>query len=64
MLAYLFLSKVATLTQSNSFPAIFPYVQYHLTAGIAAFAGISVFASIAVIARLRRLDVMTIWQAK
>ena len=33
MLAYLFLSKVATLTQSNSLSAIFPYVHFCLTTG-------------------------------
>ena len=33
MLAFLFLSKVATLTQSNSLSAIFPYVHFCPTAG-------------------------------
>ena len=34
MLEYLFLSKVATLTQSNSLSAIFPHVHFCLTTGI------------------------------
>ena len=52
MLAYLFLSEVATLTQSNSLSAKFPYVHFCLqlvrNVGIAIFAGIIVFAGIAV----------------
>ena len=56
MLAYLFLSEVATQTQSNSLSAIFPCVHVCLTtgqehwhrifSGKAAFAGISVFTGI------------------
>ena len=33
MLASLFLSKVATLTQSNILSAIFPYVHFYLATG-------------------------------
>ena len=34
MLAYLFLIKVAALTQSNSLSALFPYVNFSLTTGM------------------------------
>ena len=54
MLAYLFLSKVATLTQSNSLSTIFPYIlsvslqvwtiSTAIFAGIEAFAGNKIFA--------------------
>ena len=48
MLAYLFLSNVATLTQSNSLSAIFPYVHFCLTTGQehwhSSIAAVAVFA--------------------
>ena len=53
MLAYLFLSKVGTLTPSNLLSAILPSVHFFLTTGIAVFAGI------AVLTRLRHLNVIT-----
>ena len=53
MLAYLFLSKVASPTQSNSLSAIFfPYVHLCLTTG-QEHCGIAVFAC------LRRLNIIT-----
>ena len=45
MIAHLFLSKVATLTQAIN---LLPYMNFCLTAIEAAFAGISVFAGIVV----------------
>ena len=60
MLAYLFLSKVATLTQSNLLSAIFPYVHFGLTTGQEH--GIAVIAGIAIFARLWRLNVITSWR--
>ena len=74
MCAYLFLSKVAILTQSYSLSAIFSYVDFCLklvkifgiavSAGIAdsltiaVIAGVAVIAGIAVFARLQRLNVI------
>ena len=69
MLAYLFLSKVATLTQSNSLSTIFPYihsvslqvwtVSTAIFAGIEAFAGNRIFADLVLFARQRRLNAIT-----
>ena len=64
MLAYLLLSKVATLTQSNLVSVIFPCENFYLTTGREILAGIAVFASIAIFARLRHLDVFTSWRMK
>ena len=63
MLVYLFLSKVATFTQSNSLPLYFHMCvsvsQPVKNIDIAVFTSISVFAGIAVFARLRHLNVIT-----
>ena len=75
MIAYLFLCKLATLTQNNS---LSPYFHMWISvsqlasntgiavstgiaafAGIAAFVGLAVFTGIAVFARLRCLKVIT-----
>ena len=71
MLAYLFLSKVATLTQSNLLSAIYRYVhlclitdQEHWHGSICWHSSIrgnsSIRAGIAIFARLQRLNVITI----
>ena len=69
MLAYLFLSKVATLTQSNSLSTIFPYihsvslqvstVSTAIFAGIEAFAGNRIFADLVLFAHHQRLNAIT-----
>ena len=65
MLAYLFLSKIATLIQSNSLSAIFPYVHFCFTTGQEYWHNsilwqcIAIFAGIAVFVRLRHLNIIT-----
>ena len=62
MLAYLFLSKVTTITQSNSLSTIFPFVHFCLTNSQKHWQ--SKISWLAVFARLRRLYDITSWLAK
>ena len=62
MLAYLFLNKVAALTQSNSLSAICAFLSQLVRNifGIAVFAGNSSIHAIVVFARPRRLNVIIV----
>ena len=67
MLVYLFLNKVATLTQSNSLyfrmcisvSQLVRSIGIAVFAGMALFSGMTVFAGTAVFARFRCLTVIT-----